>query len=409
MKFFVKSLGCKTNQLEGQIIVQNMLEAGFERVVKSSEADFYILNSCTVTGSADNQVGYLLSKAKRENKNVKTVLVGCIVQAGGDFQNADFILNNREKLEISEFLLKNGKNTAITNEFKDVFLKKPTSTRVSIKIQDGCNNACAYCIIPAARGASRSNSVSNIIKQIEHVESLGHKEIVLTGIHIGQWGLEWGKDLLYLLGEIEKTKIHRYRLGSLYINEIDDTMIEFLKKSKKFCPHFHLSLQSLCNKTLNGMLRNYNAQNALSLIEKLHKNFHNPFLGCDIIVGFPNENEDDFMVTYNNLKKAQMSKIHVFPYSRRAGTVADKMNNQIKEHVKKVRVKKIIELSNTLYSNFIEKNLGEELEIIFENKSSKTGLNKGVSGNYIEIFVKSDENLKGKMQNLILRKNFLLV
>lgn len=409
MKFFVKSLGCKTNQLEGQIIVQNMLEAGFRHVAKSSEADFYILNSCTVTASADSQVGYLLSKAKRENPSVKTVLVGCVVQAGGSFENADFVLNNQQKLEISEFLLKNKKDTSEDGEFKDVFLKKPSSTRVSIKIQDGCNNACAYCIIPTARGKSRSNSVSNIIKQIEHAQSLGHKEVVLTGIHIGQWGLEWGKNLLYLLGEIEKTKIHRYRLGSLYVNEIDDAMIEFLKNSKKFCPHFHLSLQSMSDKTLKGMLRNYNAQEALNLIEKLHKNFHNPFLGCDIIVGFPNENEEDFLLTYENLKKAQMTKIHVFPYSRRVGTIADKMDNQVKEHIKKDRVKAIIELSNILYSNFIEKNLGEELEIIFENKSAKTALNKGVSANYIEIFVKADENLKGKMQNLILRKNFLLV
>ena len=435
-KFFLKSLGCKTNQLEGQLIAQNLMENDFLRVQKIAEADFYILNSCTVTKSADSQVNYLLNKAKRENPSVRTVLAGCVVQAGTGGA-ADILLDNKQKLEIADIL--KGENASRGASF--ALLKKPTSTRVSVKIQEGCNCACSYCIIPKARGASVSNSEENIIAQIEQIAALGHKEIVLTGIHIGQWegasrcdsggrgersvinttmatcdkvaqeqrGAEHGKSLLDLLREIEKTKIHRYRLGSLYINEIDDEMIEFLRGSAKFCPHFHLSLQSMCDKTLQAMNRSYSAAEALGLIKKLHKNFDLPFLGSDIITGFPGESEEDFRETFKNLAAARLSKIHVFPYSRRPNTLADKMPNQIPENVKKVRARELINLSDTLHKKFLEANLGRELEVIYEKKNPKTGLTKGVSRNYIEIYKPGDKNLKGAVENIILRKKFLLV
>lgn len=403
-KFFLKSLGCKTNQLEGQLIAQNLTENGFSRVHKIDEANFYILNSCTVTKSADSQVSYLLNKAKRENPLIKTVLAGCVVQAGGEL-GADFLLDNKQKLEIANIL--KGAKTAPVKSF--ALLKKPTSTRVSVKIQEGCNNACSYCIIPHARGASVSNNKNDIVAQIEQIAVLGHKEIVLTGIHIGQWGEETGKNLLDLLREIEKTKIHRYRLGSLYINEIDDEMIEFLRKSKKFCPHFHLSLQSMCDKTLQAMNRSYSAAQALSLIEKLHKNFDLPFLGSDIITGFPGESEEDFKATFENLKRAKLSKIHVFPYSRRPNTPADKMPEQIPEGIKKARARELIALSGALHAQFLEANLGHELEVIYEKRNPKTGLTKGVSRNYIEIYVENDSKLRGSAENIILLKKFLLV
>ncbi len=402
-RFFLKSLGCKTNQLEGQLIAQNLAENGFLQVQKITEADFYILNSCTVTKSADSQVNYLLNKAKRENPQIKTVLAGCVVQAGGDLE-ADFLFDNKQKLQISEVL--NGNNAPCVTSF--AFLKKPTSTRVSVKIQEGCNCACSYCIIPKARGNSVSNPEENIIAQIEQIASLGHKEVVLTGIHIGQWGAEWGKNLLDLLKEIEKTKIHRYRLGSLYINEIDDEIIEFLKKSTKFCPHFHLSLQSMCDKTLRAMNRSYGTTEALTLIKKLHENFERPFLGSDIITGFPGENEEDFQTTFENLKAARLSKIHVFPYSRRPNTPADTMEGQIKEEVKKARTRELIKLSDSLHREFLERNLEHEVEVIYEKKNLKTGLIKGVSRNYIEVHAKSNNVSRGSIEKILLKK-FLLV
>ena len=394
-KFFIKSLGCKTNQIEAQIISENLIENGFEKIKNSKQADFFILNSCTVTSTADSEVKYLLNKAKRDNPNVTTVLVGCIVSAQKELVKewADILLDNSQKLKISshleEKIAKQTRKTA-ENTFENVFLKNPTSSRVSIKIQEGCNNSCAYCIIPRARGKSRSNSIENIIEEINHLVSLDKEEIILTGIHIGLWGLEWGKTLLDLLIEIEKTEIKRYRLGSLYVNELDDNLLEFLAKSKKFCPHFHLSLQSMCDKTLQNMKRKYSVQEELDKISKLHKLFPNAFLGADIIVGFPSEAKEDFEETAKNIKNAQLSKLHVFPYSKRNGTVAAGMEGQVPDGEKKSRARKLIEVSDKLLAEFLERNIGIELNFIFDDKINKFGMQKGVSENYIEIFSKEN-------------------
>ncbi len=388
--FFIKSLGCKTNQIEAQIISENLIENGFKKVSNAKQADFFILNSCTVTSTADSEVKYLLGKAKRDNPHVVTVLVGCIVSAQRELVNtwADVILDNSEKLKIFNFLENKVQERKKTENFENVFLKNPTSSRVSIKIQEGCNNACAYCIIPRARGKSRSNSIENIIEEINHLVLLGKEEIILTGIHIGLWGLEWGKNLQDLLVEIEKTNIKRYRLGSLYVNELDDNLLEFLSKSKKFCPHFHLSLQSMCDKTLQNMKRKYTVQEELEKISKLHELFPNAFLGADIIVGFPMENEADFEETCKNVKKAKLSKLHVFPYSKRKGTVAAAMEGQIQGAEKKLRARKLIKISDGLLDKFLENNIGLELDFIFDDKINKFGMQKGVSENYIEIFSK---------------------
>ena len=390
--FFVKSLGCKTNQIEGQIIAENLIEHGFSRTKNSKQADFFILNSCTVTSTADSEVKYLLNKAKRDNPNATTVLVGCIVSAQRELVEtwADVILDNSEKLKISDYLEKKITEKEKVDTFEHVFLKNPTSSRVSIKIQEGCNNACAYCIIPQARGKSRSNSIENIVEEINHLTTLGKEEIILTGIHIGLWGLEWGKSLLDLLIEIEKTEIKRYRLGSLYVNELDDNLVDFLSKSRKFCPHFHLSLQSMCNKTLQNMKRKYTVQEELDKISKLHKLFPNAFFGADIIVGFPFETENDFKETMENIKLARLTKLHVFPYSKRKGTVAASMEGQVPEAEKKARARKLIEISDDLLNKFLERNIGLELDFIFDDKINKFGMQKGVSENYIEIFSKEN-------------------
>ena len=403
--FYIKSLGCKQNQLEGQIISNELISLGYVSTSKIEKADIYILNSCSVTSHTDSQVSYLLKQAKRTNPNIKTILMGCVAQTykqhnSFDYSNIDLILGNSEKMHIKDYI----KNLSSDNEnffvqdifniknFENKFLLNPTSTRVSIKIQDGCNNRCSYCIIPYARGNSRSNTIENILEQIELISNKGIKEIVLTGIHIGQWGLEFNQTLLDLLKEIEKTSIPRYRLGSLYINEINDEMIDFLSKSEKFCPHFHLSLQSLCDKTLQAMNRKYTVDEALKTIEKLHKNFNLPFLGCDIIVGFPDENEEDFNLTFENLKKAKMSAIHCFPYSKREKTPAYYMENQVQDSIKTKRCHIIMELSKKLHQEFLEKNKNTLGEILIERKSPKTGLYSALTRNYIKIHFKDDNN-----------------
>jgi len=417
-KFYLKSLGCKQNQLEGQIIQKELENLGYINVEDIKKADIYILNSCTVTSHSDSQVNYLLNHAKKINSEIKTVLTGCCAQtykqhSNFNYSNIDLILGNTEKIDINKYI--NELFTKDEQKFyvKDIFDEKtfynkflfnPNSTRVSIKIQDGCDNRCSYCIIPYARGNSRSNSVENIIKQINLVVEKNIKEIVLTGIHIGQWGQENNQSLLDLLKEIEKTKIKRYRLGSLYINELGNEMIEFLSKSEKFCPHFHLSLQSLCDKTLKNMNRKYSTNEALNVIQKLHKNFNLPYLGCDIIVGFPNESEEDFIETYENLKKAKMSSIHCFPYSKRENTPAYYMDNQVQDKIKTKRTKKIIELSNKLYKEFLEKNKNTSQEILIEKKSPKTGLYSAITKNYIKIHFKDEnDNLRHSLRIIDLK------
>ncbi|MBR1617574.1 tRNA (N(6)-L-threonylcarbamoyladenosine(37)-C(2))-methylthiotransferase MtaB [bacterium] len=402
--FYIKSLGCKQNALEGQIIKNDLIDAGLIEVFDIKNADIFILNSCTVTSHSDSQVNYLLSHAKKQNPKIKNILTGCCAQTGNyKIENVDVVVGNSEKSNILDFIQKNGifvQDIFKQEKFQNKFLTNCFTTRMNIKIQDGCNNRCSYCIIPYARGKSRSNSIENIIKQIQIAHDTGIKEIVLTGIHIGQWGLEWDKTLLDLLKEIEKTKIHRYRLGSLYVNEITDEMIDFLKKSEKFCPHFHLSLQSLCDKTLKNMNRFYTKLDALLLIEKLHKNFTLPFLGCDIIVGFPYEDENDFQETYNNLKGAKLSYIHCFPYSPRKGTPAYDLP-QIQDIIKSQRAKKLQDLSKQLHKNFLDLNKNTTAEILVQKKSDKNNLYSAITKNYIKIFLDDKRNdLRGTLKTV---------
>ena len=310
-------------------------------------------------------------------------------------------MGNNEKLDIekhinslfeNDFNKKNVQDIFKVDEFNFKFVKNPSQTRPSIKIQEGCNNRCSYCIIPFARGNSRSNSVENIISQINFLSQSGVKEVVLTGIHIGQWGLDINSKLQYLLEEIEKSKIHRFRLGSLYVNELDDDLIEFLKNSEKFCPHFHLSLQSLCDKTLMDMNRKYSVELALKTIDRLYNTFSEPFLGCDIIAGFPNESDEDFETTFENLKNSKLSAIHAFPYSKRESTVAAGMKNQIQDSVKTLRTQRLLELSKTKHAEFLNRCKNQNCEILFEKKSAKTGQYSAITRNYIKVFIKDDSD-----------------
>lgn len=410
-KFFIKTLGCKTNEIESQIIKESLLNKGYIKTDNRLDADIYILNSCTVTSHSDNQALYLIKQIRKDKPDIKIILTGCLAQTGNpDEINADLILGNNEKLDIDKYienLFEKNKtvfadNIFNTKEYNNKFLYNASSTRPSVKIQDGCNNRCSYCLIPYARGNSRSNNIENIIKQINlHIKN-NKKEIVLTGIHIGQWGIEFNQNLINLLKEIEKTDILRYRLGSLYINEIDDNLLEFLQNSKKFCPHFHLSLQSLTDKTLKNMNRFYTRKEALNKINKIHQCFNLPYIGCDIITGFPDETKDDFLITKESLIEAKVSYIHSFPYSIRKNTPAAAMENQILEHIKKERTKELIEISNLLHKNFLDKNKNTTRTIIYEKKSKKMNAYKGVSENYIKVYKKSETDLQNTVETVAL-------
>lgn len=411
--FYIKTLGCKTNETESQIMAETLINKGFRQTNDRLKADIYIINSCTVTSHSDNQTDYLIKQIRKDNPRIKVILTGCVAQTGNsDEINADLILGNNEKLDIDKYienLFENKKKVYVENifnikEYKNKFLFNASSTRPSVKIQDGCNNRCSYCLIPYARGNSRSNNIENIIKQINLHILNNRKEIVLTGIHIGQWGIEFNKNLIYLLKEIEKTDILRYRLGSLYVNEIEDNLLDFLSNSKKFCPHFHLSLQSLTDKTLKNMNRSYTKKEALEKIEKIQKSFNLPFIGCDIITGFPDETKEDFIITKEALIESKVSYIHSFPYSIRKNTPAAVMENQILEHVKKERTKELIEVSNKLHKNFLDLNKNTTRTIIYEKKSEKMNAYKGVTENYIKVYKKSGVNLQNNVETVNLSR-----
>lgn len=399
-KFNIHTMGCKSNQFESAIIEENLIEHGYKKVQNIEDADIYILNSCSVTHKSDNEAMYLLRSAKHKNPNILTIATGCMAQIEkeelikNDF--IDFVIGNDEKLHLYDYINSDERFSANDilkqTEFNKVELFDTTKTRASLKIQDGCDNRCTYCIIWKARGKSRSADSEFIVNQINNFAEHGFKEVMLTGIHIGQWGKEFGLSLLDLLKEIEeKTTIERYRLGSLNPPEITDEMLEFLKTSKKFCPHFHLSLQSANDKTLRSMNRFYKTEDYLKLIEKINETFENPFLGSDVIAGFAGETEEDFEITRKNLLSSGLTQIHTFPYSKRKGTVGAEMENQVPDDVKNSRATIIKEISKEKLNKFIEKNLGKTLEVLIEKHPDKHSQNlKGMTRNYLTVQIPSD-------------------
>ena len=399
-KFNIHTMGCKSNQFESAIIEENLIEHGYKKVQNIEDADIYILNSCSVTHKSDNEAMYLLRSAKHKNPNILTIATGCMAQIEkeellkNDF--IDFVIGNDEKLHLYDYINSDERFSANDilkqTEFNKVELFDTTKTRASLKIQDGCDNRCTYCIIWKARGKSRSADSEFIVNQINNFAEHGFKEVMLTGIHIGQWGKEFGLSLLDLLKEIEeKTTIERYRLGSLNPPEITDEMLEFLKTSKKFCPHFHLSLQSANDKTLRSMNRFYKTEDYLKLIEKINETFENPFLGSDVIAGFAGETEEDFEITRKNLLSSGLTQIHTFPYSKRKGTIGAEMENQVPDDVKNSRATIIKEISKEKLNKFIEKNLGKTLEVLIEKHPDNHSQNlKGMTRNYLTVQIPSD-------------------
>ena len=411
-KFYLKSMGCKSNQFEGQIVAQNLVEAGYNEVKNQEDADYYILNSCSVTHKSDNEALYLLRHA--HNIGLKTILTGCVAQI--EKENLlketyiDYVYGNEDKFKIAELLEKNKefavKDLMNEQEFCKVTLEDTTKTRISLKIQDGCDNRCSYCVIPYGRGKSRSADSDFVINEINKYVEHGYKEVILTGIHIGLWGKEFDKEILDLLREIEtKTSVPRYRLGSLNPHEITPELLNFLQSSEKFCPHFHLSLQSACNRTLKRMNRHYTVEYYLDQIEDIVSRFERPFLGSDIIAGFVGETEEDFFTTVENLKKSKLSKIHTFPYSIRKGTIAEKMEEHLDDKIKDERASIIKKISADKYGEFIKSNIGKAAEVLIEKRPAKNGKFKGVTRNYLNVLL--DEGEFNSLKNVIITDSMI--
>lgn len=412
-KFLIKTLGCKTNQVESAIIAEILSNSNYKETSDIEQADYYILNSCSVTHIADTKNLAYLRHAKRENPNIQTVLTGCMAQLQKEKlikENiADYVVGNYEKNDIVKILQEKVKYSVSDifshNEFRYKKLNQPQRTRASVKIQDGCDNRCSYCTIPYARGKNRSDSIQHIIEQINLFSDEGYYETVLTGIHIGQWGMDFKepKSLMNLLEKIEETSIKRYRLGSLNPTELTKEFIDFLSQSKKFCPHFHLSLQSCCDNTLKSMNRHYSAEKIKELVNYINENFKLCYIGSDIIAGFSGESEKDFEITRKNLEELKLTKMHVFPYSRREGTIAYKLQNQVDENEKKQRCAILKEISEKKLRDFLKLNIGCENEVIIEKKrDKKTNLLKGVTKNYINVLIKGEEHLKDTLQKVVI-------
>lgn len=405
-------MGCKSNQFEGQIVAQNLVEAGYTQVKKQEDSDYYILNSCSVTHKSDNEALYLLRHA--HSLGLKTILTGCVAQIEKEKLLAepyiDYVYGNEDKFKIAKLLEENKefavKDLMSEQEFCKVTLEDTTKTRISLKIQDGCDNRCSYCVIPYGRGKSRSADSEFIINEINKYVEHGYKEVILTGIHIGLWGKEFDKEILDLLKEIEKrTSIPRYRLGSLNPHEITPELLNFLQSSEKFCPHFHLSLQSACNRTLKRMNRHYSVEFYLDQIEDIISRFERPFLGSDIIAGFVGETDEDFLTTVENLKKSKLSQIHTFPYSIRKGTIAEKMEGHLPDKIKDERATVIKKISAEKYQEFVNSNIGHEAEVLIEKRLDKSGKFKGVTRNYLTLLL--DDGEFNSLKNVVVRMDMI--
>ena len=382
------NLGCKVNAYETEAMMRQMEAAGYHIVDFSEPADVYVINTCTVTGVADKKSRQILHRAKKNNPNSLVVAVGCYVQADPERTLADeavdLVVGNHEKNRIAELITEKLSQVSDINavkEYEPLFVDRFEShTRAFIKIQDGCNQFCSYCLIPYVRGRVRSRDPKSILKEIDGIAASGCKEVVLTGIHLSSYGNDgrpehMGPALLDLIDEVAKIDgIKRIRLGSLEPRIITEKFAERLSKQEKFCPHFHLSLQSGCDATLKRMNRHYTAQEYLEKCELLRRVFTLPAITTDIIAGFPGETEEEFECTRAYLDGLHLSKLHVFPYSLRKGTAAERLPGRVPEEVKSERVKILMAISERDEAAFKEAWSTRPREVLLEELTKKDGV-----------------------------------
>ena len=416
------TLGCKVNQYETNAMAQKFKEAGYEIVDMNDDiSDICIVNTCTVTNMSDRKSRHSLRRVKEKNPFAIIAAVGCYAQvAKNDLEKMseiDIVLGNEEKANIVQYVEKfmenHNENKLI--EIEDIASKKEfedmgqitytEKTRAFIKVQDGCNQFCSYCIIPYARGRVRSRNAESIIKEITQIAQNGIKEVVITGIHVASYGRDFGNEngLIELLEKINNIEgIKRIRLGSLEPKIITEEFMQRLSKLEKMCHHFHLSLQSGCDETLKRMNRKYTTAEVKEIIERLRRYYDDVMLTTDIIVGFPGETEEEFETTYQFLKEVKLYKMHVFQYSPRKGTRAAVMPNQIDGNIKEARSKKLIELSNENQKMYNKQLVGKEVEILFEDREIENGITyfRGHTQNYILVKYKTDENLENTLKNV---------
>ena len=386
-KVALHNLGCKVNAYEVEAMQQLLENAGYETVPFEEGADVYVINTCTVTNSADRKSRQMLHKAKKMNPDAIVVATGCYAQADTEKLKedtaVDLILGNNQKTQIVEALEEYEKEHAKqvqvieinhTKEYEELSISSTAEhVRAYIKVQDGCNQFCTYCIIPFARGRVRSRKIEEVLSEVETLAAKGYKEVVLTGIHLSSYGVDFPKEeresLLSLIQAVSRVEgISRIRLGSLEPRIITEEFLEGIVKTGKVCPHFHLSLQSGCNKTLKNMNRRYSAQEYAEKCELIRKFYPAPALTTDVIVGFPQETEEDFEESYEFVKKIHFYETHIFKYSRRHGTKAASMDGQLTEAAKAQRSDRMLELHEIRAREYEEAMIGKKMELLLEEE-----------------------------------------
>ena len=397
MKAAIHTLGCKVNIYESEYIINILKENGYQIVDFDSKADIYIINTCTVTNTSDKKSEKMIKRARKQNKDAIIIAMGCHAQIKGDNIDADIIIGNKDKSKIisliEEYQENKNKIKRIYNldniSFEDMYISSFNNhTRAFVKIQDGCDAFCSYCIIPYARGPIRSKDPKTVIKEITSLVENGYKEIILTGIHTGKYGKDINYTFEQLLKDIIKIKnLYRIRISSIEINELTDPILNLIKDNQVIAKHLHIPLQSGSDKILKLMDRKYDLKFYKDRIEKIRKMIKDVSITTDLIVGFPNEDEKDMEDTLKFLKEIKFTKIHTFPYSKREGTKAASMENQIDETIKRKRVKTVLELSDQLEQDFYQSKLNETEEVIIEQ--TKDGKSYGYTSNYIKVEINS--------------------
>ena len=403
------TMGCKTNFYESQAMAELFRQKGFE-ITTAAVADVYVVNTCAVTSIGAQKSRQQISRAKKKNPQAVVAVVGCLSQTDPqsiEKLGVDVVVGNDGKDKISQLVEEalKGKKTVDCGDIMKVrrfeelcLVSEQSRIRANVKIEDGCDNFCAYCIIPYARGPVRSRSIEKIVEEVELLSKNGYIEIVLTGIHIGSYG----KDLKNGMGLVDVIEavcavegIRRVRLGSVEPVVITDDFVERISKLSNLCPQFHLSLQSGCTETLRRMKRRYTAEEYAEAVGKLRAKLRDVSITTDLMVGFPGETEEEFEESYEFCKSIGFMQMHVFKYSIRKGTAAEKMENQVPEQIKEERSRKMIELSERMKNDFYDSFKGREIEVLAEQKT-RDGRFHATAVNYMEFFIESDDDITGK-------------
>ncbi|MBQ9518196.1 MAG: tRNA (N(6)-L-threonylcarbamoyladenosine(37)-C(2))-methylthiotransferase MtaB [Eubacterium sp.] len=410
MKAAFYTLGCKVNQYETEYMSELLSKAGFEIVAPSKDADYYIINSCTVTATADKKTRQNVRKFKRKHPGSVVILTGCMPQAfpeqAEELEQADIVLTNKSNNEILDLINQHScdKNRIVKidkhakgDEFADCSIAHFSERiRAFVKIEDGCDRFCSYCIIPTSRGRVRSKPLESLKNEVKTLGENGIKEIVLVGINLSSYGKGENFDMVDAVRVCAEDKnISRVRLGSLEPDHITDEVIEGLAAIDKFCPQFHISLQSGCDRTLKNMNRHYTAAEYRALCEKLREVFDDCTLTTDVMVGFHDETEQDFEESLAFVKSIRFEKVHTFPYSEREGTAASRKGDNVPKQIKEERAAAMIKLADEMRLDYLNSIIGSDVEVLFENEISH-GIYQGYTKNYVPVRLKSDIDIIGK-------------